>query len=52
MAASAIATSNAEIAIILEIAPRTVEKHVEFILRKLSTDNRTTAAVMLVQSSA
>jgi DNA-binding CsgD family transcriptional regulator len=39
--------TNAEIAVILGMAPRTAEKHVESILRKLRVDNRTAAAVEL-----
>lgn len=37
--------TNAEIAVILELSPRTVEKHVESILRKLQVEHRT-AAIM------
>ncbi len=40
--------TNPEIARILEMKPRTVEKHVENILIKLGVENRTTAARMLV----
>ena len=39
--------SNPEIASITGISPRTVEKHVENILAKLSVENRTTAAVII-----
>ena len=39
--------TNAEIGMILGVASRTVEKHVEAILRKLHAENRTTAAVLL-----
>jgi DNA-binding CsgD family transcriptional regulator len=39
--------TNPEIAIILGAAPRTIEKHVESLLRKLAVENRTTAALVL-----
>ncbi len=39
--------TNPEIAQILEMAPRTVEKHVENILVKLGVENRTAAAMMI-----
>ncbi len=39
--------TNPEIAKILAMQPRTVEKHVERILLKLGVENRTTAAVMI-----
>jgi DNA-binding CsgD family transcriptional regulator len=39
--------TNPEIAMILGISPRTAEKHVEAILRKMHAENRTTAAVEL-----
>ena len=39
--------TNVEIAIILDANRRTVEKHVENILRKLEAENRTTAALLL-----
>ncbi|MCE9628127.1 MAG: LuxR C-terminal-related transcriptional regulator, partial [Candidatus Eisenbacteria bacterium] len=39
--------TNTEIAKILEMAPRTVEKHVENILVKLGVENRTAAAMMI-----
>jgi DNA-binding CsgD family transcriptional regulator len=43
--------ANPEIAAILEMRPRTVEKHVEHILEKLGVENRTSASLMLqVQS--
>jgi DNA-binding CsgD family transcriptional regulator len=41
--------TNPEIAMILGISPRTAEKHVEAILRKMHAENRTTAAVALSQ---
>ena len=44
--------TNAEIAIILHANPRTIEKHVEKILEKLSVENRTTAAVALTAVNA
>ena len=39
--------TNLEIAIVLRMRPRTVEKHVEKILEKLGVENRTAAAVIL-----
>ncbi|MDB6031054.1 MAG: hypothetical protein JWM16_1392 [Verrucomicrobiales bacterium] len=42
--------SNPEIAIILKVSPRTVEKHMENILGKLGVENRTTAAVIIANS--
>lgn len=39
--------TNPEIATILTMQPRTVEKHVEHILIKLGVENRTTAAMMI-----
>jgi DNA-binding CsgD family transcriptional regulator len=39
--------TNPEIATILRMSPRTAEKHVEAILRKMRAENRTTAAVAL-----
>ena len=41
--------SNPEIAIILDAQPRTIEKHVERILRKLDVVNRAAAAVALAE---
>ncbi len=38
--------TNAEIGVILAIAPSTVKKHVEHIFEKLNVTNRTTAAVI------
>jgi DNA-binding NarL/FixJ family response regulator len=43
--------TNREIAIILTVRPRTIEKHVENVLRKLHVENRTTAALLLVHRS-
>ena len=40
--------SNREIAVILDVSPRTVEKHVESILQKLGAPNRTAAALRFV----
>jgi DNA-binding CsgD family transcriptional regulator len=40
--------TNAEIGLILNVAPRTVEKHVESVLRKLHVENRTTAAIAIL----
>jgi DNA-binding CsgD family transcriptional regulator len=42
--------TNPEIAIILGISPRTVEKHMERILEKLGVENRAAAAVLLANS--
>jgi DNA-binding CsgD family transcriptional regulator len=39
--------TNAEIAVILLMQPRTVEKHVERILVKLGVENRTSAALLI-----
>jgi DNA-binding CsgD family transcriptional regulator len=39
--------TNVEIGLILNVAPRTAEKHVESILRKLHVENRTTAAITI-----
>ena len=39
--------TNREIAIILDASVRTIEKHVESVLRKLQVENRTTAAIIL-----
>ncbi len=46
----AMGKTNPEIAVILAMSPRTVEKHVEKILKKLEVENRTTAAVILAGS--
>ena len=39
--------TNGEIAVILSMAKRTVEKHVEHLLAKLGVENRATAAVQI-----
>jgi DNA-binding CsgD family transcriptional regulator len=44
--------TNWEIAAILGTAPRTIEKHVENVLKKLRVENRTTAAVQLARAVA
>jgi DNA-binding CsgD family transcriptional regulator len=44
--------SNPEIALILQISPRTVEKHIERILQKLRVENRATAAVLVAGLTA
>lgn len=44
--------TNPEIAMILHARVRTVEKHVESILRKLGVENRTTAAVTIARAQA
>ncbi len=41
--------TNREIAQILELSPRTVNKHLEQIFRKLGVENRTAAAAMVIQ---
>jgi len=43
--------TNPEIAVILQISPRTVEKHMEHILEKLKVENRAAAAVVISRSS-
>lgn len=43
--------TNPEIAAILGVSPRTIEKHMEKILSKLGAENRTTAAVMIAKAS-
>jgi len=43
--------TNLEISLILDMRVRTVEKHVENILGKLSVENRTAAAVMIAASN-
>jgi DNA-binding CsgD family transcriptional regulator len=47
----ALGKTNREIALILRTRVRTVEKHMESILRKLGVENRTTAAVVLARPS-
>jgi DNA-binding CsgD family transcriptional regulator len=42
--------TDAEIAVILQASPRTIEKHIERILAKLGVENRTAAAVAVAQS--
>lgn len=42
--------TNLEIGLILDAKPRTVEKHVERILRKLRVENRTAAALLLMST--
>jgi DNA-binding CsgD family transcriptional regulator len=42
--------TNVEIGLILAAKPRTVEKHVERILRKLRVENRTAAALLLLST--
>ncbi|MDB6031053.1 MAG: hypothetical protein JWM16_1391 [Verrucomicrobiales bacterium] len=44
--------TNPEIAILLNISARTVEKHMEKILEKLGVENRTTAAVIIANSTS
>tara|TARA_Y100001934_G_scaffold231020_1_gene278934 strand:+ start:568 stop:1461 length:894 start_codon:yes stop_codon:yes gene_type:complete len=41
--------TNREIAQILDLSPRTVNKHLEQIFRKLGVENRTAAAAMVIQ---
>lgn len=41
--------TNREIAQIIDISPRTVNKHLEQLFRKLEVDNRTTAAAKAIQ---
>jgi len=47
----AMGKTNPEIGVILDISPRTVDKHAERIFEKLGVENRTTAAVLLAQAS-
>ena len=42
--------SNSEIALILGVSPRTINKHLEQIFRKLHVENRTSAAVMALKA--
>ncbi|MFN8587600.1 MAG: helix-turn-helix transcriptional regulator [Candidatus Eisenbacteria bacterium] len=44
--------TNPEIAVILAMKPRTVEKHVENILHKLGVENRTAAAMLVSGATA
>jgi DNA-binding CsgD family transcriptional regulator len=46
----AIGKTNAEMAVILAANVRTVEKHVEVILKKLGVENRTAASVLIAAS--
>lgn len=41
--------SNSEIAIILDISPRTINTHLVQIFRKLGVENRTSAAILTVK---
>jgi DNA-binding NarL/FixJ family response regulator len=43
---------NAEIAVILELSPRTVENHVQEILQELMVENRATAIVRAMEYCA
>jgi DNA-binding NarL/FixJ family response regulator len=42
--------SNSEIGLILGVSPRTVNKHLEQVYRKLNVENRTSAAVMALKA--
>ncbi len=42
--------SNSEIAMILDISPRTINKHLEQIFRKLMVENRTSAAIKTLKT--
>ena len=42
--------TNREIAMILGMSPRTVNKHLEQLFKKIEVDNRTSAAAMAIQS--
>ncbi len=44
--------SNWDIATILEVKPRTINKHLELIFKKLAVDNRTAAAGMALEALA
>ncbi|NQX90237.1 MAG: response regulator [Halioglobus sp.] len=41
--------TNREIALVLDVSPRTVNKHLEQLFKKLDVDNRTAAAGMAIQ---
>jgi DNA-binding response OmpR family regulator/DNA-binding CsgD family transcriptional regulator len=41
--------TNREIALVLDVSPRTVNKHLEQLFKKLDVDNRTSAAAMAIQ---
>ena len=41
--------ANREIALILDMSPRTVNKHLEQLFKKLDVDNRTSAAALAIQ---
>ena len=42
--------SNSEIGLILGVSPRTINKHLEQVFRKLNVENRTSAAVMALKA--
>jgi DNA-binding NarL/FixJ family response regulator len=44
--------SNRDIAAILSLSPRTVDKHLEIIFNKLHVENRTAAAALILRSGA
>ncbi|WP_158807283.1 DNA-binding response regulator [Beijerinckia sp. L45] len=44
--------SNRDIAAILSLSPRTVDKHLEIIFNKLQVENRTAAAALILRSGA
>lgn len=44
--------SNKEIGTILELSPRTVNKHLEAVFAKISVDNRTSAATTIIKALA
>jgi DNA-binding NarL/FixJ family response regulator len=43
--------TNRQIAIVLKVSPRTIEKHVERILAKLGATNRTVAALIAARAN-
>jgi len=51
-AALAQGKTNPEIAVILQLSARTVEKHMERILEKIGVENRTAAAVVAAQADS